>query len=151
MRGALPFERFSVPSAVALIPARAGSERVPGKNLIQLAGHPLIAYAIAGARESGVFEAVVVSTDEEETAEAARRYGAEVPGLRPPELATNTSQDVEWVLHVMAGRSIGHHPATRGNHQSRVRREARSLPRGHTARMTFIEPRLRTTRRDDEP
>jgi CMP-N,N'-diacetyllegionaminic acid synthase len=104
VRRALPTERPSAPSAVALIPARAGSERVRGKNLIPLAGHPLIAYAIAGARESGVFDAVVVSTDDEATAEAARRYGADVPGLRPAELATGTSEDVEWVLHVMAGR-----------------------------------------------
>jgi CMP-N,N'-diacetyllegionaminic acid synthase len=49
-----------------------------------------------------VFEAVVVSTDSDEIADAARRYGAEVPGLRPPELATSTSADIEWVLHTMA-------------------------------------------------
>jgi CMP-N,N'-diacetyllegionaminic acid synthase len=92
------------PSAVALVPARAGSERVPGKNVRELAGHPLLAYTIAAARESGVFGAIVVSTDSEEIAEVARRYGAEVPGLRPAELATATSPDVEWVTHVMAGR-----------------------------------------------
>ncbi len=91
-------------SAVALIPARAGSERVPGKNVRPLAGHPLLAYSIAAARESGVFGAILVSTDSEEIAEIARRYGAEVPGLRPPALATATSPDVEWVTHVMAGR-----------------------------------------------
>lgn len=90
--------------AVALVPARSGSVRVPGKNLLPLAGHPLIAYAIAAARESGVFDAVVVSTDSEETAEVARRYGGEVPGLRPPELATATSPDVDWVVHVMRER-----------------------------------------------
>ena len=93
-----------MPSAVALVPARGGSERVPGKNLRELAGHPLLAYTIAAARESGVFGAIVVSTDSEEIAGVARRYGAEVPGLRPPELATATSPDVEWVTHVMAGR-----------------------------------------------
>jgi CMP-N,N'-diacetyllegionaminic acid synthase len=90
--------------AVGLVPARAGSERVPGKNLLPLAGHPLIAYAIASARESGLFDAVLVSTDSEEIAEVALRYGAEVPGLRPPELATASSPDIEWVLHVMDGR-----------------------------------------------
>ncbi|HEV2593262.1 MAG TPA: acylneuraminate cytidylyltransferase family protein [Gaiellaceae bacterium] len=91
-------------TAVALIPARSGSVRVPGKNVMPLAGHPLIAYSIASARDSGVFETVVVSTDSEETAEIARRYGAEVPGLRPAELAGSTSPDVDWVTHMMAGR-----------------------------------------------
>jgi CMP-N,N'-diacetyllegionaminic acid synthase len=87
------------------VPARGGSQRVPGKNLLPLAGHPLIAYTIAAAHESGVFDAVVCSTDSEEIADAARRYGAEVPGLRPAELATSTSSDIEWVLHVMRDRS----------------------------------------------
>jgi CMP-N,N'-diacetyllegionaminic acid synthase len=86
------------------VPARGGSQRVPGKNLLPLAGHPLIAYTIASARESGVFDAVVCSTDSAEIAEAAERYGAEVPGLRPAELATATSPDIEWVLHVMRNR-----------------------------------------------
>ena len=88
------------PPAVALIPARAGSVRVPGKNVRLLAGHPLIAYSIAAARESGVFDAVVCSTDDPDTAAIAERYGAEVPGLRPAELATSTSPDVEWIRHV---------------------------------------------------
>jgi CMP-N,N'-diacetyllegionaminic acid synthase len=92
------------PTAVALVPARSGSERVPGKNVAPLGGHPLIAYSIAGAQESGVFDAVVVSTDSEEIAEIARRYGAEVPGLRPVEMSTSTSFDIEWVLHVMRER-----------------------------------------------
>ena len=52
-----------MPSAVALIPAREGSTRVPGKNVRPLAGHPLIAYTIAAAREAAVFDSVVVSTD----------------------------------------------------------------------------------------
>jgi CMP-N,N'-diacetyllegionaminic acid synthase len=77
---------------------------VPGKNLLPLAGHPLIAYTIVAALQSGVFDAVVCSTDSEEIADAARVYGAEVPCLRPVELATSTSSDIEWVLHVMDGR-----------------------------------------------
>jgi CMP-N,N'-diacetyllegionaminic acid synthase len=93
-----------VPGVVALIPARAGSQRVPHKNLVLLAGHPLIAYTIAAVNESGVFEAVVVSTDSPEIADVARRYGAEVPALRPTELATATSPDIDWVLHTMRGR-----------------------------------------------
>src|SRR5918992_3620353 len=90
--------------AVALVPARSGSLRLPGKNIRPLAGHPLIAYTIAAARDSGVFDAVLVSTDSEEVAEIARRYGADVPGLRPAKMATSTSPDVEWVRHVMAER-----------------------------------------------
>ena len=93
-----------MPSAVALVPARAGSERVPGKNIRELAGHPLLAYSIAAARESGIFETIVVSTDSEEIAAIARRYGADVPELRPAELATATSSDVDWVALAMAGR-----------------------------------------------
>ena len=93
-----------MPSAVALVPARAGSQRVPGKNILPLAGHPLIAYSIAGAQEAGIFDAVIVSTDSDQIAEIARSYGAEVPGLRPPEMSTATSYDIEWVLHVMRDR-----------------------------------------------
>ena len=91
-------------TAVALVPARAGSQRVPGKNVRELAGHPLLAYTVAAARESGVFTEVVVSTDSEEIAEVARAYGAAVPGLRPAEMSTATSPDVEWVVHVMGDR-----------------------------------------------
>jgi N-acylneuraminate cytidylyltransferase len=87
----------SAPAAVAFVPARSGSERVPGKNVRPLAGHPLIAYAIETAFQSGIFEQVVVSTDSEEIAGVARWYGAEVPFLRPAELATSTSPDIEWL------------------------------------------------------
>ena len=82
---------------VALIGARSGSERVPGKNVRRLAGHPLLAYAIETARQSGVFERIVVSTDSEEIAKVARWYGADVPFLRPDEYATATSPDIEWI------------------------------------------------------
>jgi CMP-N,N'-diacetyllegionaminic acid synthase len=85
------------PSAVALIGARSGSERVPGKNVRQLAGHPLLAYAIETALQSEVFERVVVSTDLDSIAEIAGWYGADVPFLRPAELATSTSPDIEWL------------------------------------------------------
>ena len=85
------------PSAIALIGARAGSERVPGKNVRTLAGHPLLAYAIETARQSGVFERVLVSTDSDEIGTVARWYGADVPFLRPPEYATSTSPDIEWI------------------------------------------------------
>ncbi len=85
------------PSAVALVPARSGSERVPGKNVRPLAGHPLLAYAIESALQSGVFDRVVCSTDSEEIADVARWYGADVPFLRPAEYATATSPDIEWL------------------------------------------------------
>lgn len=84
-------------SAIALIGARSGSERVPRKNIRPLAGHPLLAYAIATARLAGVFECVLVSTDHEEVADVARWYGADVPFLRPAEYATATSPDIEWI------------------------------------------------------
>jgi CMP-N,N'-diacetyllegionaminic acid synthase len=90
-----------MPSAIALIPARSGSERVPHKNVRPLAGHPLIAYAIAAAQQAGVFERVICSTDSEEIAEVARWYGAEVPFLRPPEFATSTSPDIEWLTFTL--------------------------------------------------
>jgi CMP-N,N'-diacetyllegionaminic acid synthase len=92
----------SEPSAVAFVPARSGSERVPSKNVRPLAGHPLLAYAIETARRSDCFERVVVSTDSEEIAAVARWYGADVPFLRPPEYATSTSPDIEWLGHTLA-------------------------------------------------
>jgi CMP-N,N'-diacetyllegionaminic acid synthase len=93
----------SAPTCIALVPARAGSKRVPGKNIRPLAGHPLLAYTIAAALDSGVFASVVVSTDSEETAAIARHYGAEVPFLRPVDMAGDLSPDIEWVTHMLAG------------------------------------------------
>jgi len=90
-----------VPSAIALIPARSGSERVPHKNIRPLAGHPLIAYAIATASQAGIFDRVVCSTDSGKIAEVAQRYGADVPFLRPAELASATSPDIEWITHTL--------------------------------------------------
>ena len=90
-----------MPSAVAFVPARQGSKRVPGKNVRVLGGHPLIAYTIAPALESGVFDSVIVSTDSEEIADIARHYGAEVPFLRPPQFAGDTSPDIEWLEHAL--------------------------------------------------
>jgi CMP-N,N'-diacetyllegionaminic acid synthase len=89
------------PSVVALVPARSGSKRVPDKNIRPLGGHPVIAYTIAAALQSGVFAAMVVSTDSERYAAIARHYGAEVPFLRPAELAGERSPDIEWVEHAL--------------------------------------------------
>jgi CMP-N,N'-diacetyllegionaminic acid synthase len=88
-----------MPSVVALIPARSGSERVRDKNIRHLAGHPLLAYAIAAARQAGIFDRIVCSTDSGKIAEVAQRYGADVPFLRPNDLATSTSPDIEWITH----------------------------------------------------
>jgi CMP-N,N'-diacetyllegionaminic acid synthase len=90
-------------SVVALIPARSGSRRVPHKNIRRLGGHPMMAYTIAGAKASGVFSAIVVSTDDEEYAKVARHYGAEVPFLRPAEISGEYSPDIEWVLQSLHG------------------------------------------------
>ena len=91
-----------MPNAIALIPARSGSERVPDKNVRVLAGHPLLAYAIASARKAGIFDRIVCSTDSGKIAEVAQRYGADIPFLRPTELATSTSPDIEWITHTLA-------------------------------------------------
>ncbi len=72
---------------IAIIPARGGSKRIPGKNIRPLAGKPIIAYTIAAACESDLFDRVVVSTDSPEIAEVARQFGAEVPFLRDENLA----------------------------------------------------------------
>jgi CMP-N,N'-diacetyllegionaminic acid synthase len=89
--------------AVALIPARSGSRRVSGKNIRRLGDHPLLAYTIAAARASGVFDAVVVSTDDAGYADIARHYGAETPFLRPADYAGAASPDIEWVSHALRG------------------------------------------------
>jgi CMP-N,N'-diacetyllegionaminic acid synthase len=89
------------PSAVAFIPARVGSKRVPGKNVRVLGGHPMIAYTIGPALDSNVFDTVIVSTDSEEIAAVARHYGAEVPFLRPASLAGDTSPDIEWLDYTL--------------------------------------------------
>lgn len=91
----------STPSCVALIPARAGSRRVVDKNVRLLAGHPLLAYTIAAARQSGVFADVILSTDSEHYAEIGRQYGAEAPFLRPAEMAGELSPDIEWVADTL--------------------------------------------------
>jgi CMP-N,N'-diacetyllegionaminic acid synthase len=90
-----------MPSCVAFIPARHGSKRVPGKNVRVVNGHPMLAYTIAPAIESGVFERVIVSTDSEETAAIARHYGADVPFLRPAEFAGDASPDIEWLEYTL--------------------------------------------------
>ncbi len=88
-------------SVVALIPARAGSKRVRDKNIRSLSGHPLMAYTISAAVQSGIFSDVIVSTDSEHYADIARHYGADVPFLRPQQLAGDVSPDIEWLTHTL--------------------------------------------------
>ena len=89
------------PRIVALIPARSGSKRVVDKNIRPLAGHPLIAYSIGAALQSGVFSDVIVSTDSAQYADIARYYGAEIPFMRPAAIAGDTSPDIEWVADTL--------------------------------------------------
>lgn len=88
-------------TTMALIPARGGSRGIPGKNLRPLAGIPLLAYSIAAAKLSRLIDRVVVTTDSEEIAAVARKFGAEIPFLRPPEYARNDSPDLEFVNHAL--------------------------------------------------
>jgi pseudaminic acid cytidylyltransferase len=93
---------------IAVIPARGGSKRIPRKNIRPFAGRPMIAHAIALARASGLFERVLVSTDDAEVAEVARAHGAEVPFLRPAELADDHTPTVPVIAHaVRAARALG--------------------------------------------
>lgn len=87
---------------IAYVFARGGSKGVPGKNLRQLGERPLLAYPIETALACGLFERVIVSTDSEDIAAAARQHGAETPFMRPPELATDTAS--EWLAwqHALA-------------------------------------------------
>lgn len=86
-------------SVLALIPARGGSKGIPGKNIKEFNGRPLISYTIAAARASRYVDSVVVTTDSAEIAGIAERYGAEVPFLRPSELAQDTSRTIDAVVH----------------------------------------------------
>lgn len=92
---------------LAIVPARAGSKRLPGKNLRPLHGKPLIGWTLEAALQAGGIDRVIVSTDSEEIAEVSRRSGADVPFLRPPELAgdTTTTQDVvEHAIYTLVGQ-----------------------------------------------
>lgn len=89
-------------SVVAVIPARGGSKGIPRKNLVRIAGRPLIASTIGAAREAASVDRVLVSTDDSEIASVARELGAEVPFLRPPGLADDAAP-ILWVLqHALA-------------------------------------------------
>lgn len=86
---------------IAVIPARGGSKRIPRKNIRPFAGKPMIGYSIECARRVGVFDRVVVSTDDEEIAAVARGFGAEVPFMRPAALADDHAGTTEVMAHAV--------------------------------------------------
>lgn len=84
-------------SVYAIIPARSGSKGVPHKNIRMLGGHPLLGWSIAAARLCPQVDRIIVTTDSEEYAAIARRYGAETPFLRPAHLATDKSETATFL------------------------------------------------------
>ncbi len=86
---------------IVVIPARGGSKRIPRKNIKNFCGRPMIAWAISKARESGLFERVIVTTDDQEIAEVANAWGAETPFLRPKELADDLTPTVPVIAHAV--------------------------------------------------
>lgn len=86
---------------LGLIPARGGSKGIPNKNIVDVAGKPLIAYTIEAATASKYLDNVVVTTDSEIIATVSREYGASVPFLRPPYLSTDESKTIEAVIHAL--------------------------------------------------
>ena len=89
-------------SAVAIIPARGGSKRIPRKNIRDFQGRPIIAYSIEAALGSGLFDEVMVSTDDAEIAEIARQQGAAVPFLRSAVAAGDHATTADALLDVLA-------------------------------------------------
>lgn len=95
--------------SICFIGARGGSKGVPKKNIRLLNGKPLISYAIESALDSGIFSSVVVSTEDKEIARIAKKYGAEIPFMRPKRLATDTAGMYEVILHGINNlRSMGY-------------------------------------------
>lgn len=86
---------------LALIPARGGSKGIPGKNIANLAGKPLIAWTIEAARECPSIDSIVLSTDDPAIVEVAVEYGCSVPFTRPLELATDIASSIDVVLHAL--------------------------------------------------
>ena len=97
---------------VAVIPARGGSKRIPKKNIRDFLGKPIIAYSIDAARASGLFDRILVSTDDPEIAAAARARGAETPFLRPPEISDDRTGTAPVVKHAVAWLQANATPPT---------------------------------------
>ena len=84
---------------IAIIPARGGSKRIPRKNVKEFCGKPMIAWSIEAAKESKLFDHIIVSTDDNEIAEVAKRFGASVPFMRPAELSNDHAGTTEVIAH----------------------------------------------------
>ncbi|MBU0729450.1 MAG: pseudaminic acid cytidylyltransferase [Proteobacteria bacterium] len=84
---------------IAIIPARGGSKRIPRKNIKLFAGKPIIAWPIEAAKTSGLFDRIIVSTDDQEIAEVSKLWGAEVPFIRPDELSNDYAGTTEVISH----------------------------------------------------
>jgi N-acylneuraminate cytidylyltransferase len=97
---------------LAVIPARGGSKRIPRKNVRPFGGQPMIAWPIQAALASGCFDRVIVSTDDEEIANVARRCGAQVPFMRPPELSDDHTGTIPVIAHAIGAERQQGHDAT---------------------------------------
>jgi len=86
---------------ICIIPARGGSKRIPRKNIKEFLGKPIIAYSIEAALESCCFDQIIVSTDDDEIAEVARKYGSQVPFIRPAELSNDFAGTLPVVRHAI--------------------------------------------------
>jgi len=86
---------------VAIIPARGGSKRIPRKNIKNFCGKPIIAHSIIAAQKSGCFDKIIVSTDDEEIANIAKNWGAEVPFIRPKHLADDHTGTMDVLIHAL--------------------------------------------------
>lgn len=95
------FHTMAKPYVLALIPARGGSKGLPGKNVRPIAGKPMLAYSVEAAVKSPLVSRTIVSTDDERIAAVAREYGADVPFMRPPELATDLAPTEPVLVHAL--------------------------------------------------
>jgi pseudaminic acid cytidylyltransferase len=98
---------------LAVIPARGGSKRIPRKNIRPFAGKPIIAHSIAAARDAGIFDRIIVSTDDEEIATVAHAWGAETPFFRPHELSDDHAGTNEVVAHALEWFATNGTPAAK--------------------------------------
>jgi CMP-N,N'-diacetyllegionaminic acid synthase len=94
---------------LAVIPARGGSKGLPGKNVLEVGGRPLLAFSVEAAKTSGVIDHVILSSDDDDIIAVAKKCGCDVPFRRPPELATDSAATIDVVLHAldqMAGYDV---------------------------------------------
>ena len=89
------------PNIVGIIPARGGSKGVPKKNIRTLGGYPMIAYSVIVGQLAKNINRCIISTDSQEIADISKKFGADVPFLRPTEYASDTSKDIEFFKHAM--------------------------------------------------